>query len=72
MSGWLDRMPTAVRDLLVALVAVVAGWVVNDMVPGLPETGVWALVGPLLVVAANAMGTWTRAYGRGQQDRGAE
>ena len=64
MTGWLDRVPTWGRDMFVGLAAVLAGWVVTDVVPSLPGGGVWGIVGPLIVVAAGWVTKWTQAYGR--------
>lgn len=68
MNGFIDRWPTWARDLLVGVAAVLAGWVVTDVVPLLPHNGPWALAGPVLVVLAGAVTKWTQAYGRGAAD----
>jgi len=72
MGGWLDRQPTWLRDAIVGGSAVLAGWVVTDLVPTLPGGGAWVIVGPALVVGAGAVATWTRAYGRGSVKGGDE
>jgi hypothetical protein len=67
MTGWLDRLPTWARDLLLMLVAAIAAWMASDVVPGMAgRGGVAAVLAPLLVVGLNAVTTLTRAYGRGR------
>lgn len=66
----LDRLPTSVRDLLVAVLPVLLAWAGTDVLPILEG---W---NPLVAVAAaavltyitNWVTTWTRAYGVGATD----
>jgi hypothetical protein len=66
----LDGLPTQVRDLLVALVPVLLGWVSTDVVP--PLEGVNPLAASLVAVVvaqlAQYFTTLTRAYGVGKGD----
>ena len=66
MNGWLDRRPTWLRDLIVALVAAVAYWAGQDLVPILQgKGGALALLAGILPLVINAVTTATRRYGLG-------
>lgn len=65
MTGWIDRRPTWIRDLLVGLASIIAGWGVTDLGPALDSQGGWLrLAGAILVVGLASVTKWTQAYGR--------
>jgi hypothetical protein len=68
----LDRLPSWARDLIVSLAATLLAWLASDVAPVLQgQPGVWALVGALLVLLANAVSPWlTREYGAGRPRTG--
>lgn len=71
MTGWIDRLPTWARDLLLMLVATVTMWAGSDIVPLLEDRGgASALVASVLVLALATITKWTQAYGRGKNDTG--
>lgn len=70
MKGWIDRLPTWGRDLLLMLVAALGSWALSDVVPALADKGgAAALAAPVIVLAVNAVTSWTQAYGRDRMER---
>lgn len=69
MRGWIDRLPTWARDLLIGAISAEAAWGVAELVPQLRELGgVWAALAPVVVVALGAVTRWTQAYGRSSRE----
>lgn len=63
MPGWIDRLPTWLRDLLLMLVASIMAWVGSDVVPILEHKGgAAAVLASVVVLVVNALTPITRAY----------
>jgi hypothetical protein len=63
-GGWLDRQPTWFRDIVVGLLVVIVGSISDNLVPVMPDTGVWYVAAPMIVAILGAVTTFTEAYGR--------
>lgn len=69
MTGWLDKLPPALRHFLFAAAAVLATFGVQYVSDhytewSLPEV-VAGAIGALLPIAVAAVTSWTQQYGRG-------
>lgn len=61
--GWIDRLPTWARDLVLMIVASLLSWASADLVPLLQDKGgAAALAAPVVVLVVNALTPITRAY----------
>lgn len=62
--GWLDRLPTWARDLILMIAAGILTWLGTDIVPMLQDKGgASALAAAALLLVINAVTPLTRAYG---------
>jgi hypothetical protein len=65
LDGWIDRLPTWLRDLIIAVTTAILGVAGMYLVPAVESSPKWALLAPLITSVLAWATRATRAYGSG-------